>query len=91
MCVDLNMLKKDVKELLERVVKNPRELEILKLRFGLEREAYSLRQIGERYGVSRERIRQIEERALKRLHLPAEEKGLREYLELLDRMRFQYE
>jgi len=89
--VALNMLKKDVKELLERVVKNPRELEILKLRFGLESEVYSLRQIGERYGVSRERIRQIEERALKRLHLPAEEKGFGEYLELLDNMRSQYE
>ena len=89
--VALNMLKKDVKELLERVVKNPRELEVLRLRFGLESETYSLRQIGERYGVSRERIRQIEERTLRRLRLPAEEKGLREYLELLDHIRSKYE
>ncbi|MBC7188662.1 sigma-70 family RNA polymerase sigma factor [Candidatus Aerophobetes bacterium] len=89
--VTLEMLKKDVRELLEKVVKDPRELEILKMRFGLEGETYSLRQIGKKYGVSRERIRQIEERALKRLRKPAEEKGLRGYLELLDHIRSQYQ
>ncbi|MCD6575390.1 sigma-70 family RNA polymerase sigma factor, partial [Candidatus Aerophobetes bacterium] len=88
--VTLDMLKKDVRELLEKVVKDPRELKILKLRFGLEGPTYSLREIGKRYGVSRERIRQIEERALKRLRAPAEEKGLRGYLELLDFIRSQY-
>jgi len=86
----LNMLKKEVRDLLEKIVTNPRELEILKLRFGLEKEGgYSLREIGKRYGVSRERIRQIQERALKRLRAPAEEKGLRSYLELLDHLRSQ--
>lgn len=89
--VTLEMLKKDVRKLLEKVVKDPRELEILKMRFGLEGETYSLRQIGKKYGVSRERIRQIEERALKRLRRPAEEKGLRGYLELLDHIRSQYQ
>jgi len=88
--VTLEMLKKDVRELLEKVVKDPREFEILKLRFGLEGPTYSLREIGKRYGVSRERIRQIEERALKRLRAPAEQKGLRGYLELLDFIRSQY-
>jgi len=83
----LEMLKKEVRELLEKVVKDRRELEILKLRFGLEGETYSLREIGKKYGVSRERIRQIQERALKRLRTPAEEKGLRGYLELLDDLR----
>lgn len=83
----LEMLRKEVRELLEKVVKDKRELEILKLRFGLEGETYSLREIGKRYGVSRERIRQIQERALKRLRTPAEERGLREYLELLDELR----
>jgi len=83
----LDMLKKEVRELLEKVVKDPRELEILKLRFGLEGVTMSLREIGKKYGVSRERIRQIQERALKRLRGPAEEKGLRGYLELLDHLR----
>jgi len=89
--VTLDMLKNDIRELLEKVVKDPRELEILKLRFGLEGRDYSLRQIGKKYGVSRERIRQIEERALKRLRQPAEREGLRGYLELLDHLRSPYE
>lgn len=88
--VTLDMLKKDVRELLEKVVKDPRELEILKLRFGLEGGSYSLREIGKKFGVSRERIRQLEERALRRLRAPAEEKGLRGYLELLDFIRSQH-
>lgn len=83
----LDMLKKEVRELLEKVVKDPRELEILKLRFGLEGTTLSLREIGKKYGVSRERIRQIQERALKRLRGPAEERGLRGYLALLDHLR----
>lgn len=84
----LEILKKEVRRLLEKVVKDPRELEILKLRFGLkEIEDYSLREIGKRYGVSRERVRQIQERALSRLRVPAEKRGLRGYLELLDSLR----
>lgn len=90
--ITINMLKRDVRNLLEKIVTNPRELEILKLRFGLKEEGgYSLREIGKKYGVSRERIRQIQERTLKRLRAPAEEKGLRSYLELLDHLRSQLE
>lgn len=83
----LGMLRKEVRKLLEKVVKNTRESEILKLRFGLEERDYSLREIGKKYGVSRERIRQIQERSLSRLRAPAEERGLRGYLELLDSLR----
>lgn len=47
---------------------DPREAEVLKLRFGIDVEApLTLREIGERLGVSRERIRQIETRALRKL------------------------
>ncbi len=88
----VDMLKEEVRKLLEKVVKDPRESEILKLRFGLEEKGdYSLREIGKKYGVSRERIRQIQERALKRLRAPAEERGLRGYLELLDNLRAEME
>jgi len=88
----IDMLKKEVRDLLEKTVTNPRELKILKLRYGLEEKGgYSLREIGEEYGVSRERIRQIQERALKKLRASAEEKGLRSYLELLDSLRSQFE
>jgi len=84
----LDTLKEEVRELLGKVVKDKREMEILKLRFGLEEKGgYSLREIGKKYGVSRERIRQIQKRALNRLRIPAEKRGLRSYLQLLDALR----
>jgi len=86
----LKMLKKEVKILLEKVIKDERELDILKLRFGLEDEkTCSLRELGKKYGVSRERIRQIQEKALQKLRAFAEEKKLQGYLELLDTLRSQ--
>jgi len=88
----LEMLKKEVRELLVKVIKDERELDILKLRFGLEdKRTYSLREIGKKYGVSRERIRQIQERALEKLRASAEEKDLQGYLQLLDALRSQME
>ena len=84
----LDTLKEEVRELLGKVVKDKREMEILKLRFGLEEKGgYSLREIGKKYGVSRERIRQIQKRALNRLRIPAEKRGLRSYLQLLNALR----
>lgn len=48
----------------------PREARILRLRYGLNGDrAYNLREIGEKFGLSRERIRQIEAEALKKLRL----------------------
>lgn len=86
----LKLLKKEVKNLLGKVIKNERELDILKLRFGLEDEkTCSLRELGKKYGVSRERIRQIQEKALRKLRTFAESKELQGYLELLDTHRSQ--
>jgi RNA polymerase primary sigma factor len=48
---------------------DPREAEVLRLRFGLEERApLTLRDIGKKLGISRERVRQIESRALQKLH-----------------------
>jgi RNA polymerase primary sigma factor len=55
----------------------PREAEILRLRFGLDGvQPYTLEEIGHRFGVSRERIRQLEARALKQMREICEATGL---------------
>jgi RNA polymerase primary sigma factor len=59
---------------------NEREATIVKLRFGLnDGETMTLEQIGERFGVTRERIRQIESKALKKLRHPARSAKLKEF------------
>ncbi len=59
----------------------PREARILRLRFGLENgKQYTLEEVGEKFGLTRERIRQIEGKALRRLRHPLRARQLREYL-----------
>ncbi|MCK6555838.1 sigma-70 family RNA polymerase sigma factor [Candidatus Binatia bacterium] len=58
----------------------PREQHILRQRFGFDTDARTLDEIGQQLGVSRERIRQLENRALARLKTICAEKGLRDYL-----------
>jgi RNA polymerase sigma factor RpoD-like protein len=73
-----------LREQLERVLGtlSEREREVLKLRFGLE-DGYSrtLEEVGHIFEVTRERIRQIEAKALKKLRHPSRNKRLRDYLE----------
>jgi len=58
-----------------------REAEILRMRFGLDgSEPVTLEDIGVRFGVSRERIRQLEARALKRMRAICDQRGLAEFL-----------
>ncbi len=72
-----NALKSDLRKLMSKLL--PREQEILVLRFGLEDGIpLSLAQIGSRLEISRERVRQIEQKAVKKLRLRQGE--LREYL-----------
>ena len=61
----------------------PREQEVLKMRFGLE-DGYSLtlEEVGLYFNVTRERIRQIEAKALRRLRHPRRSKGLRDYIDI---------
>jgi RNA polymerase primary sigma factor len=60
---------------------SPREARILRLRFGLDCDrAYTLEEVGQKFGLTRERIRQIEGKALRRLRHPRQARMLREYL-----------
>lgn len=59
----------------------PREARILRLRFGLQDgRAYTLKEVGEKFGLTRERIRQIEREALDRLRHPSRSRQLRDYM-----------
>ena len=59
----------------------PREVRILQLRYGLiDGETYTLEEVGTKLGVTRERVRQIEAQALKRLRHPAHSRKLRDFL-----------
>jgi len=57
----------------------PREEKILRMRFGIgERTDYTLEEVGKQFGISRERVRQIEERALRKLRHPLKSRELRQ-------------
>ncbi len=59
----------------------PREARILRLRFGLDDGyPYTLKEVGAKFGLTRERIRQIERKALRRLRHPSRSRQLRSYL-----------
>ena len=76
---DKTMLKAQLEEAMDRLTQ--REREILKLRFGIdERKSYTLEEIGLRYNLTRERIRQIENKALGKLRKPDVSRKLKDYL-----------
>jgi len=73
------MLKEQIREVLQTLT--PREQEVLRLRFGLDDGCtHTLEEVGSRFGVTRERIRQIEAKALRKLRHPTRLKKLEGYL-----------
>ncbi len=73
------LLQEKIEELLATLT--PREARILRLRFGLQNgRSYTLEEVGQKFGLTRERIRQIEGRALRRLRHPRRSRQLRDYL-----------
>ena len=76
----MTMLSSEVQGALDTLT--PRERRVLQLRFGLtDGHQRTLEEVGKRIGVTRERIRQIEAKALRKLRHPSRSKKLREYLE----------
>ena len=72
-----------LREQLEEVMKTltPREAKVLKLRFGLEDgKSRTLEEVGKEFNVTRERIRQIEAKALRKLRHPSRSKKLKDYM-----------
>jgi RNA polymerase primary sigma factor len=74
-----NLLHEKIEEVLSTL--SPREARILRLRFGLHNgRPYTLEEVGQKFGLTRERIRQIEGKALRRLRHPRRSRLLKDYL-----------
>lgn len=73
-----NLLREKVEEVLSTLT--AREARILRLRFGLQNgRSYTLEEVGQKFGLTRERIRQIEGKALRRLRHPRRSRQLRDF------------
>ncbi len=74
-----SMLRDKLSEVLSTL--SPREARILQMRFGLDDgNSYTLEEVGQKFGLTRERIRQIEGKALRRLRHPRRARQLKDYL-----------
>ncbi len=73
------MLQEELKRIFTSL--DPREVQILQLRYGLkDGRSLTLEQVGKKYGLTRERIRQIEVQALRKLRHPSRSRRLKDYL-----------
>lgn len=74
------LLKEQLQDVLETLT--PREKQVLRLRFGLDDgRSRTLEEVGQHFGVTRERIRQIEAKALRKLRHPSRSKKLKDFLD----------
>jgi RNA polymerase primary sigma factor len=74
-----HLLRENLEEMLSTL--SPREVRVLRLRFGLQDgETHTLKEVGRKLGVTRERIRQIERKALRKLRHPQHSRKLRSHL-----------
>jgi RNA polymerase primary sigma factor len=79
-----SLLTQDLSQQVERALSSlsAKEAEILRLRFGIGEEGeHTLEEVGQRFDVTRERIRQIEAKALRKLRSPLRGRGLRSFVE----------
>lgn len=80
---DFNLMSESLKNEIERALSTltDREAEVVKLYFGLNKEhSLTLEEIGEKFNLTRERVRQIKEKAIRRLRHASRSKNLRAYL-----------
>lgn len=78
--VTQDLLREDIHEVMASL--SPRERDVLRLRFGLDDgRQRTLEEVGQLFGVTRERIRQIEAKALRKLRHPNRSRRLREYID----------
>lgn len=101
--IDNQFIEEDLKDVIENLLKNSnlttKEIDILKLRFGIgTNDPKTLEETGKIYGVSRERIRQIQEKALKKIRRSYNVKELAIYMDNpkeaqknIDRYRLKYQ
>ena len=76
----VRLLKENIDEVLRAL--SDREARVLKMRFGLaSQRPMTLEEVGQKFGVTRERIRQIEAKALRKLKHPSRRKKLQDYLD----------
>ena len=74
------ILKEEIDDVLKSL--QQREQEVLRLRFGLkDGTCHTLEEVGKKFNVTRERIRQIEAKALRKLRHPSRAKKLRDFME----------
>ncbi len=74
-----HLLQSELEQVLSTI--SPREARILRMRFGLlDGHTHTLEELGQKFGLTRERIRQIEGEALRRLRHPSRSRRLRDYL-----------
>ena len=72
-------MREEILKLLDTLT--PREAEVIRLRFGLkDGNSWTLDQVGKRFHVTRERIRQIEAKALRKLRHPVRSKYVKDFL-----------
>lgn len=79
-----NAISKDLKKHIDRVLRTlkPQEAEILKMRFGIGKNPEkTLDELGQEFSVTRERIRQIEVKAIRKLRHPSRDLGLRTFID----------
>ncbi len=86
----IQMLRVELEKALKTLT--PRERDIMRMRYGLDNGyAYTLEEVGKYFDVTRERVRQIEAKALKKLQTPARYKRLTGFLDTEERKRFEEE